>query len=101
MHREGKVRFASRCQDARRAKACVIDVKRIGLAFPFDRIGWVRNDGIERFIVPMSGLLERIAQRDIELIEVHIVQEHVDACKVVSGQVDLLAKIAVAHVFLA
>ena len=83
------------------AKARVIDVERIGLALPFNRIWGIRDDGIERLIVPMGGLLERVAQRDVELIEVHIVQEHVDACKVVSGQVDLLAEIAVAHVFLA
>ena len=41
MHREGKVRFAGRCQDTCGTEARIIDVERIGLAFPFDRIWWI------------------------------------------------------------
>ena len=49
----------------------------------------------------MHGLEERVAVRDVELLEVDVVQEHVDASQVERGQVDLLAEEALAHVVLA
>ena len=35
---------------------------------------------------------------DVELLVIDIVQEHVDAAKVVGGEVDFLAKEALAHI---
>jgi hypothetical protein len=44
---------------------------------------------------------EGVAVGDVELLEVDVVQEHVDPAQVVGGQVDLLAEVALADVVVA
>lgn len=48
----------------------------------------------------MGWFQQGITKGNVELLVVHVVQEHVDACEVVGGQVDLLA-VEPTHVFLA
>ena len=45
----------------------------------------------------MHGVGERVAARDVELIEADVVQEHIDAAQVVRRGVDLLPVEALAH----
>lgn len=48
----------------------------------------------------MLRVSKNVAQRNTEIFKPYAVSEHVDACKVVSGQVNLLAKVAAINVFL-
>ena len=49
----------------------------------------------------MGRVDQGVAVGNVELLVVDVVQEHVDPAQVVGGQVDLLAKEPLTHVFLA
>ena len=49
----------------------------------------------------MRRVKQGVAVRDVELLVVHIVQEHVDASQIVGGQVDLLPVETLAHILFA
>ena len=79
VHRKGEIGFALRRKDAGRREPGIVDQERILIAHPLDRVGRVGNDALERLVVPMFRREQRIAQCDIELLVVDIVQEHIDA----------------------
>ena len=56
-------------------------------------ISWLRDDRVERLIVPVGRFRQSVPQCDVEVREVDVVQEYVDAAQVVRRQVDLLAEI--------
>lgn len=74
---------------------------RIGVARPFGGIRRIGYDGIERLVVPMVRLGQRIAAMDVELLVVDVVQKHVDAAEVVGGDIDFLSEETCAHILLA
>jgi len=49
----------------------------------------------------MERVGQRVAMFDIELVVIDVVQEHIDPAEVVGGDIDFLAKEALAHVLLA
>ena len=101
VHRKGKVGFALRGQNTRRRESRVVNQQRIFIPDPFDRVRRIGDDALERFIVPMFRGKQRIAQCNIELFVVDIVQEHVDAAKIVGGNIDLLPIESLTHILLA
>ena len=72
-----------------------------GVAVPFDRVGRVGHDRLERLFVPVGRVDQRVAVGDLELLVRDVVQEHVDPAQVVGGQVDLLAEVALPHLAVA
>ena len=98
MHGESEVGLAWRREHAGRAESRIVDVERVVFTIPVNRIGRIGHDGVEWLVVPVGGVLERILADEIELIEIDVVQEHVDARQIVGGEVDLLPEEAVAHV---
>ena len=65
----------------------------VAITLPLGGVGRVRNiDHLERFVVPVLGIDQRVTVGNVEMVVVHIVQEHVDAAQVVRGQVLLLAE---------
>ena len=49
----------------------------------------------------MLRIGQRIAARNVEVIEIDVMQEHIDAAKIVRRNVDLLPVKAVSHILLA
>ena len=96
VHGEGQVSLGLGGQHARRSEARVIDESDVVLAHPLRRIGRVRDDRVERLIVPVGRFRQGVPQSDVKVREVDVVQEHVDAAQVVRRQVDLLAEILTA-----
>ena len=101
MHGEGQVGLRLGGQHAGRRKPRIVDERRIVVSGPVDRIGRIRHDRLERLLVPVLRLGERVTQGDVEVGVVDAVQEHVNAAQVVGGQVDLLPEVALAHTTLA
>ena len=87
---EGKIGLALRRQHARGGKTLVVDERRVVAPHPLHRIGRVGHDGIEGLGVAMLRREEGVAQCEVELRIVHIVQEEVHARQVVGGVVDFL-----------
>ncbi|MNR19123.1 hypothetical protein D3C85_1358900 [compost metagenome] len=75
----------------------VVDQQWVGVTVPFDGIGWIGDDGFERFVIPMSWIGQGVAVGDVEFLKIHIVQKHVDATQVVGGEIDFLTIEALAH----
>lgn len=90
MENEGKIGLALRRQHPGRSKTLVVDERRVVAPHPLHRIGRVGHDGIEGFGVAVLRREEGVAQRKVELIVVHIVQEEVHPRQVERGVVDLL-----------
>ncbi len=101
VHGESEVGFRARGEDAGGRVASVVDEQRVRVALPLDGVRRVRDDRLERLLVPVHGVGEGIAEGDVEAVEVDVVQEHVDPREVKRGQVDFLAEEALAHVVLA
>ncbi len=76
-------------------------MQRVGIARPMDGIRRVADNDIKRLVVPMLRLLERVAQCDIELLVVNIMQEHIDTAQVVGRAVNLLPVETLPHILLA
>jgi hypothetical protein len=98
---EGEVGLALGRQHARGREARIVDQQRVGVAIPFDRVRRIGDDGLEGFVVPMRRVGQRVAVGDVELLVVHVVQEHVDPAQVVGGEVDFLTEEALAHLVVA
>ena len=92
MHHKAKICLGLGCQHTGGGEALVIDEGGVIAADPFHRVGWIRDDGIEGLVLTEVGLGQGVAQLHVELIVVHIVQEHVHPREVVSRVVDLLTK---------
>jgi hypothetical protein len=90
MQHEGEVRLRLGGQHAGRSKAVVVDERGVIAAFPLHGIGWIGDDGIEGLVAKEVGIGEGVAQLDVELVVVHVVQEHVHPRQVVGGVVDFL-----------
>ena len=82
-------------QHAGRGKAVVVDQRGVVAANPFHRVRRVGDDGIKRLVVSKLGVFQRVAQRDVEFVVIHIVQKHVHPRQVVRGVVEFLPKKAV------
>lgn len=89
---KGKVGFGFGCQYAGRRKALVVDQRGVVAADPLHRIGRVGDDGIEGFVVTEVRVDQGVAELDVELVVVDVVQEHVHPRQVVGGVVDFLPK---------
>ena len=98
MHDEGEVCLRGRRENARRGKARVVDEQRVVLARPSDRVRRIRDNRLERLIVPVLRVCQRVPTCDVEVIKIDVVQEHIDAAEVVGGDIDLLPVEAVPHV---
>jgi hypothetical protein len=101
VHREGEVGLRLRREHTGRRVARVVDEQRVRVAVPLDRVRRVGHDRLERLVVPVRRVDQGVAVGDVELLEVHVVQEHVDPREVVGGQVDLLPVEALPDVLLA
>ncbi len=89
---EGKIGLGLGGEHPGGGEAVVVDEGGIVAADPFDRVGWIGDDGIEGFFVVVLGIEEGVAELDVELVVVHVVQEHVHPRQVVGGVVDFLAE---------
>ena len=101
MHCEGEVGFRFRREHAGGCEPRVVDEQRVGVAIPVDRVRRVGDDCLEWLVIPVCRVDQRVSVCEVELLVVHVVQEHVDPRKVVGGQVDLLAEEPLADVLLA
>jgi hypothetical protein len=81
VHREREVGLALGREHAGGGEAGVVDEQRVGVALPLDRVGRVGHDRLERLVVPVRRVGERVAVGDVELLVVDVVQEHVDAAR--------------------
>ena len=90
MKHEGKIGFRLGSQHTSRSKAVVINQCGVITAHPVYRIRWIGNNGIERLLVTILGIEERVAQRDVKLGVIDVVQKHVHTCQVVGGVIDFL-----------
>ena len=95
MHHKAKICLGLGCQHTGGGETLVIDEGGVIATDPFHRVGWIRDDGIEGLVLTEVGLGQGVAQLHVELIVVHIVQEHVHPREVVSRVVDFLTKEAV------
>ena len=89
---EGKVGFGLGRQHARGGEAVVVDEGGVVAADPLDGVGGIGDDGIEGLVIVVLGVGEGIAELDIELVVVDIVQKHIHPREVVGGMVDLLTE---------
>ena len=97
---EGKIGLSLRRQHAGRGKTLVVDERGVVAPHPLHRVGRVGHDGVEGARVAVLRREEGVAQREVELVVVHIVQEEVHARQVERGVVDLLPhETALDHVF--
>ena len=101
VERKGEVGSGVGSQHAGTTKAVVVDEQRVVGAFPWNGVGRIAHHGIEGLKVAMLGRDERVAQLNIKIVVVDIVEEHVDAAEVVGRRVDFLAVVFQRRVFLA
>ena len=95
MQHEGEVGLRLGGEHARRSEAFVVDQGGVVAAFPFDGVRRIGDDGIEGLVITKLRIDQAIAQLDVELVVIDVVQEHVHPRQVVGGVVDLLPKEAV------
>ena len=100
VHREGEVGLRLRCEHTCGSETLIVDEQRVRVTVPPDRVRRVGHDRLERFVIPVLRVREGVTQGEAELLVVHVVQEHVDPCEVVGGEVDFLTEEAT-HVLLA
>ena len=101
VHDEGKICLRFGRKDARRRIARVVDEERVVAPLPRDGIGRIGDDDFKGLVVPMVGLCERIAVRDVEFVGTDVVQEHIDTTEVVRRDVDLLPEKSLTDMLLA
>ena len=90
VHNKGKICLGFGRKDARRRIARIVDEEWVVAPLPRDGIGRIGDDDFKGLVVPMGGLGERIAVRDVEFVGTDVVQEHIDTTEVVRRDVDLL-----------
>src|SRR5699024_7776251 len=88
-------------QHTGRCKARIVDQRRVVVTDPAGGVRRVGDNRLERLVIIVVRLEQRVAVGDAELGEVDVVQEHVDACQVVGRPVEFLAVETDAHVVLA
>lgn len=101
MHNESHIALGGRRQHTGRGKTEVVDEQGILVPFPRDGEGRVGYDQLKGLVVPVLGTEQGILPHDAELVKLNIMQEHIDAAKVVGGQVDFLAIEAPLNIVLA
>ena len=79
----------------------VVDECRVVIPCPLDGIGQIGNDQLKGFVVPVLGRGLGVLADNVELVKANIVEEHIDAAKVVGGDVDFLPEVAELHPVLA
>lgn len=89
---EGEVGFGIGCQYACRCIAFVVYQGGVFAAYLLDRVRRIGDNGIEGFFLPVLRVGQSIAQCDVELVLIDIVQEHVHSCQVVCGTVYFLTE---------
>ena len=92
MHGERQIGLRLRRKHASWGKSRIVDQCGVVVALPLGGVGRVGYNHLERFVVPVLWIDQRVAVGNVEMVVVHIVQEHVDAAQVVRGQVLLLAE---------
>ena len=90
MQHKGKVCLALGGQYACGGKAVVVDEGGVVAADPLHRVRRVGDDGVKRFVIGKVRVNQRVAQLDVELVVVDVMQEHVHARQVVGGVVEFL-----------
>ena len=90
MKHKGKIGFRLGSQHTSRSKAVVINQCGVITAHPVYRIRWIGNDGIERLLVAILGIEERVAQGYVKLVVIDVVQKHVHTCQVIGSMIDFL-----------
>ena len=89
---KGKVGLGFGGEHTGGGKAVVVDQGGIVAADPLHRVRWIGDDGIKGFVVAKMRFDQGVAELDVELVVVDVVQEHVHPRQVVGGVVDLLPK---------
>ena len=97
VHDKGQIRLALRCQHASRGKTRIVYEQRVFIPCPLDGVGRIGDDQLKGFIVPMLGRNQGVLTGNIELVKADVMQEHIDAAKVVCGDIDFLTIKAIAH----
>ena len=95
MQDESEVRFRFRRQYAGGCKAFVIDEGRVVHAYPSDGIWRIRDDGVKGLVFVELRIGQGIAQPDVELVVIDVVQKHVHPCQIIGCVVDFLTEITV------
>ena len=103
MEDECKVSRAFRCQHTRRREAWIADERRIAVARPLDAIRRIRHHHVKRLLVkvPLVRFYQRVAERNVELVRIDVVQEHVHAAELVDRRLLLLSEEPAQHLVLA
>ena len=78
MHRKGEVCLALGSQYTCGRETFVVDKERVAVARPTDGVGRVGDDDIKRLVVPVLRFLEGVAEGDVELLVVDVVEKHID-----------------------
>ena len=92
MQHKGKVGFGFGGEHTSWSKAVVVNQGWVVAAFPFHRIRRVGDNGIKGFVVAKMRVDQGIAQQNIELVVVDVMQKHVHTRQIVGGVIDLLSK---------
>ena len=101
VHDKGKVRLGLGSQHTSRGKAGVVDERGVAVPRPLDGVGRIGDDQLKGFIVPVLGRGQGVLAGDVELVKAHVMEEHIDAAKVVGGDIDLLPEVTELHPVLA
>ena len=101
VHGERQIGLRLRRKHASRGESRIVDERGVVVALPLGGVGRVGHDHLERFVIPMLRIDQRVAVGNVEMVIIHIVQEHVDAAQVVCGQILLLAEEALSDLILA
>lgn len=80
-------------------ESLVVDQQRVRVSFPLNGVGRVGHDRVERLVIPMLRIGQRVAMGEVKLLVTDVMEKHVDACEIVGSQVDLLT-IESAHIVL-
>ena len=92
MKHKSKVGFRLRSQHTSRGKTVVINQRWVVTTHPVDRIRRVRHDGIKRLLITILRIDKRIAQTNIKLVIIDVVQKHIHTCQVIGCMIDFLPK---------
>ena len=92
MHGERQIGLRLRRKHTSWGESWIVDERGVVVALPLGGVGRVGHDHLERFVIPVLWIDQRVTVGNVEMVVVHIVQEHVNAAQVVRGQVLLLAE---------
>src|SRR5699024_6416148 len=95
VQRKSKISFRFRGEDTSWRITWVVNHNRTGVAIPYYRIRRVRITSLKWCNIPVFWIRQSIAEGNIVICIVDIVQKHINSRQVVGGQVDFLAKVAI------